>query len=147
VPLFKIFLFLAPALFRVAARQRDLTMTGLLWLRAARRRSRIFEHALQKIAYHAAALISHENMRPLSTNGRRSNIRVFELVHSCFRISLVNANALATIASVVGLVATATFHKQLKNKQQITGGKRGTRKQDARPWSPACGGTPGPIAD
>jgi hypothetical protein len=80
VPLFKIFLFLAPALFRVAARQRDLTMTGLLWLRAARRRSRIFEHALQKIAYRAAALISHENMRPLSTNGRRSNIRVFELV-------------------------------------------------------------------
>jgi hypothetical protein len=80
VPLFKTFLFLAPALFRVAARQRDLTMTGLLWLRAARRRSRIFEHALQKIAYHAAALISHENMRPLSTNGRRSNIRVFELV-------------------------------------------------------------------
>jgi hypothetical protein len=40
------------------------------------------------------------------------------ILHSCFRISLVNADALATIASVVGLVPTATFHKQLKTNNK-----------------------------
>jgi hypothetical protein len=66
--------------------------------------------------------------------------------HSRFRISLVNANALATIASVVGLVPTATFHKQLKNKQQTTSGKRGNSTTSSALVT-ADGGAPGPAAD
>src|SRR5262249_24486742 len=35
------------------------------------------------------------------------------------------------------------FHKQKENKQQITGGRRGTGKQDARPWLPLVAALPG----
>ena len=106
----KLFVLCARMVFRVAVGRCDLTMMGLLWLRAARRRSRIFEHALQQNAFRAAALIFHEKYAP--TFDKWAAIR-----HSCFRISLVNASALATIASVVALVPTATF-SQAKRKQQ-----------------------------
>jgi hypothetical protein len=115
-------------------------MMGLLWLRAARRRSRIFEHALQQNAFRAAALIFHEKYAP--TFDKWAAIR-----HLCFRISLVNASALATIASVVALVPTATF-SQAKRKQQKSNGRQ-TRHWKTRRSAlvTACGGTPGPAAD
>jgi len=94
---------------------------------------------LQKIACRAVALISHEKCAPTFDEWAA-------IQHSCFRISLVNADALATIASVVGLVPTATFHKQLKNKQQITGEKRGN-KTTRSTLVTAHGGAPGPTAD
>jgi hypothetical protein len=122
-----------------AGQQRELTVTGLLWPRVTLRRSRIFEHALQKIACRAAALISLEKCAPTFDEWAA-------ILHSCFRISLVNADALATIASVVGLVPTATFYKQLKNKQQTTGEKRGN-KTTRSALVTAHGGAPGPTAD
>jgi hypothetical protein len=94
---------------------------------------------LQRIALRAVVLIFHEKCALAFREW--TAIR-----HSRFRISLVNANALATIASVVGLVPTATFHKQLKNKQQTTSGKRGNSTTSSALVT-ADGGAPGPAAD
>ena len=132
----KLFVLCARLVFCVAVRRCDLSMMGLLGLCAARRRSRIFEHGLRQNAFRAAALIFHEKYAP--TFYEWAAIR-----HSCFRISLVNANALATIASVVALVPTATFSQAKRKQQKVTGGRRGTGKQDARPWSPLVAARPG----
>jgi hypothetical protein len=133
----KLFVLCARMVFRVAVGRCDLTMMGLLWLRAARRRSRIFEHALQQNAFRAAALIFHEKYAP--TFEKWAAIR-----HSCFRISLVNASALATIASVVRFGSHCNlFASKKKTTKKVTGGRRGTGKQDARPWSPLVAARPG----
>ena len=133
----KLFVLCARMVFRVAVGRCDLTMMGLLWLRAGRRRSRIFEHALQQNAFRAAALIFHEKYAP--TFDKWAAIR-----HSCFRISLVNESALATIASVVRFGSHCNlFASKKKTTKKVTGGRRGTGKQDARPWSPLVAARPG----
>jgi hypothetical protein len=123
--------------FCVAAQQRDRRMMRLSSLRAAGRRSRIFEQALRQIGFRAAALIFHEKYAP--TFDKWAAIR-----HSCFRISLVNASALATIASVVRFGSHCNlFASKKKTTKKVTGGRRGTGKQDARPWSPLVAARPG----
>src|SRR5262249_24486740 len=126
--------------FCVAAQQRDRRMMRLSSLRAAGRRSRIFQQALRQIGFRAAALIFHEKCAPTFNEWWAAR-------HSCFRISLVNANALATIASVVALVPTATF-SQAKRKQTTNNGRQ-TRYWKTRRSAlvTACGGTPGLAAD
>jgi hypothetical protein len=116
-------------------------MMGLLWLRAARRRSRIFEHALQQKAFRAAALIFHEKYAP--TFEKWAAIR-----HSCFRISLVNASALATIASVVRFGSHCNLFASKKKTTKKSNGRQ-TRHWKTRRSAlvTACGGTPGPAAD
>jgi hypothetical protein len=140
VPLFKIFLFFAPALSPAWLRHSATSQwRDGFGLRAARHRSRIFERALQRIAFRAVALIFHEKCALAFANGRRSDIRVFELV-------LLTPMRLLPSRAWLVWFPLQPFTSNKKNKQQITGGKRGNRTTRSALVT-AHGGAPGPIAD
>jgi hypothetical protein len=120
-------------------------MMELLWPRAVRRRSRIFEHALRQMACRAAALIFHEKCEPTLGEWAAGQ-------HSCFRISLVNASALATIARIGVLVPIATFSqatkKQTKNSKAANPERETRNSKTGRSARvPVYGGMPGSAAE